>query len=140
MLLSACLLVFLSILLNNAFIQNSKSLVLLLNALENSDYSLRFSENKKDNYNKNVNITLNRIKEILTLARTSVMEQEKFFAAAVETVSTGIIICEHSGSVRNANKAAHRLLGLPSISHIKQLAFVDKGLDERIMLCRRMKA
>ncbi|SUB78572.1 sensor histidine kinase [Porphyromonas macacae] len=133
MLLSACLLVFLSILLNNAFIQNSKSLVLLLNALENSDYSLRFSENKKDNYNKNVNITLNRIKEILTLARTSVMEQEKFFAAAVETVSTGIIICEHSGSVRNANRAAHRLLGLPSISHIKQLAFVDKGLDERIM-------
>lgn len=132
-LISGIVLVICSIMLNHSFVKNSRSLVFLLNAMEHNDFSLRFSEYNRDSYGRNINKTLNKIKEILTNARTQVIEQEKFLAVAVETVSTGIIIVEEGGGIRNANRAARQLLSLPVLKHIKQLSFVEKGLEDRFM-------
>ncbi len=132
-LISGIVLLVCCVMLNHCFVKNSHSLVFLLNAMEHNDFSLRFSEYNRDAYSRNINKMLNKIKEILTNARTQVIEQEKFLAAAVETVSTGIIIVEEGGSIRNANRAARQLLSLPVLKHIKQLSFVEKGLEDRFM-------
>lgn len=132
-LISGIVLLVCCVMLNHCFVKNSRSLVSLLNAIEHNDFSLRFSEYNRDAYSRNINKTLNKIKEILINARTQITEQEKFLAVAVETVSTGIIIVEEGGSIRNANRAARQLLSLPVLKHIKQLSFVEKGLEDRFM-------
>jgi two-component system nitrogen regulation sensor histidine kinase NtrY len=45
----------------------------------------------------------------------------------VESVSTGIIITDEEGYVRNVNHSATELLGLSSLSHLNQLRNVDES-------------
>ncbi|WP_329904627.1 sensor histidine kinase [Porphyromonas pogonae] len=112
--------------------RSSESIILLLNAIENADYSLRFSEVKGDHFSKNINKTLNRIKEILSNARQEVMNNERFLSIAIETVSTGIIIMNESGYISLANQAAHRLLSLPILTHTSQLKSIATTLPDQL--------
>ena len=98
----------------------------LLNALENGDYSLHFSETKLSAREKEINMMLNWIKEILMKARKEVIENENFLSIILESVSTGIVIVNEKGIVQRVNHAALSMLGLPVFSHFNQLNRVNE--------------
>lgn len=110
----------------------NENILFLLNALENGDYSFRFSSTKLSIREKEFNKTLNRIKEILTNARKEVIENEKFLSLIVESVSTGIIIMDENGYINTVNKATLDILGLPVFTHVNQLSFINVDLPNHL--------
>ena len=108
----------------------NRNIVFLLNALENGDYSYRFYEGKTTTREREMYQVFNRIKEILENARKEVIENEQFLGLILESVSTGIIIADDSGIVRRVNQTALEMLGLPILTHLKQLHTIDETYPE----------
>jgi nitrogen fixation/metabolism regulation signal transduction histidine kinase len=118
------------LLLNKSYKKYNRNILFLLNALENGDYSFHFAETKLSTNEKELNVMMNRIKDILSAARKEVIENEKFLSLIVESVSTGIIIVDDRDIVQNINQAALDLLGLPVFTHIKQLRNINETTFE----------
>ena len=112
--------------LNKCYKRYNQNFIFLLNALENGDYSLHFSETNLSAQEKEINIMLNWIKEILMKARNEVIEKENFLSMIIESVSTGIVIANEKGIVNKVNKAALSMLGLHVFSHFNQLSRVNE--------------
>ena len=108
----------------------NSNVLFLLNALDNGDYSFHFSEDKLSRREKELNVMLNRIKEILVGARKDVVENEKFLSLIIESVSTGIIIMDEKGHVQTVNQSALDLMGLPVFTHINQLSNVNETFPD----------
>jgi PAS domain S-box-containing protein len=116
--------------LKKCYSRYNQNIIFLLNALENGDYTYRFSEYKSSIREREMNMTFNRIKEILENARKEVIENEQFLSLILESVSTGIIIADDGGIVRKVNRTALEMLGLPVFTHLKQLQSVDETYPE----------
>lgn len=115
----------------------NQNIIFLLNALDNGDYSFNFSTTKLSSREKDFNIMLNRIKEILANARKEVIENEKFLSLIIESASVGIVIMDDRGGVQTVNHSALELLGLPVFTHVNQLSNVNESFPD---LFRNLKA
>ncbi|WP_165024233.1 sensor histidine kinase [Dysgonomonas sp. ZJ279] len=116
--------------LQNHYKKFNQNILFLLNALDNGDYSFNFAESKISKREKELNQMLNRIKEILSRARTEIIENEKFLSLIIESVSTGIILLDERNNIKSVNHATNKLLGLPVFTHLNQLATVDETFPE----------
>lgn len=114
----------------NKFNQN---ILFLLNALDNGDYSFHFTESKLSAREKELNLMMNRIKEILSRARKEVIENEKFLSLILESVSTGILIVDSKNIIKASNQASHKLLGMPVLTHLKQLINIEEDLAYKLI-------
>jgi nitrogen fixation/metabolism regulation signal transduction histidine kinase len=123
--------------LARCYAQYNKNIIFLLNALENGDYSYRFSENKLSVREREMNMMMNRIKEILSEAREEVIANEHFLSIIIESVDTGIIIMDDRGIVHSVNRSALEMLGLPVLSHVEQLQTVNESLPQIFMNFQR---
>ncbi|MDR2805180.1 MAG: PAS domain-containing protein [Dysgonamonadaceae bacterium] len=117
--------------LNGCYRRYNSNILFLLNALENGDYSFHFSETKLSIREREMNRMMNRIKDILSVARKEVIENENFLSLILESVSTGIIIVNDRGIVQKVNQAALDMLGLPIFSHLNQLHAVNESYPEQ---------
>ncbi|MDR2086033.1 MAG: PAS domain-containing protein [Dysgonamonadaceae bacterium] len=102
----------------------------LLNALENGDYAFHFPETELSTREKEMNRSMNRIKEILANARKEVIENENFLSRILESVSTGILIVDDRGIVQRVNRTALDILKLPVFSHVNQLQTINETYPE----------
>lgn len=109
----------------------NQNILFLLNALDNGDYSFHFTESKLSSRERELNVMMNRIKDILSRAKKEVIENEKFLSLIIESVSTGILIVDTNGIVQISNQASHQLLGMPILTHLKQLKSIEDGLPEK---------
>jgi len=110
---------------NRQYRKFNHNIIFLLDALNNGDYSFHFSETQLSAREKELNMVMNRIREILANAREEVMENERFLSIIVETVPVGIIIMDEYGGITTVNRTALQWFGLPSISHVNQLNRVN---------------
>jgi nitrogen fixation/metabolism regulation signal transduction histidine kinase len=122
--------------LNDCYRKYNANILFLLQALDNGDYSFYFSETKRSAREKEMNQMLNRIRVILTNARKEVIENEHFLSLILERVTTGIVLVDDRGIVRQVNRAALNLLGLPVFSHLKQLHTMDASYPQRFQSLR----
>jgi PAS domain S-box-containing protein len=116
--------------LKKCYSRYNQNVIFLLNALENGDYTYRFSEHRSATREREMNMTFNRIKEILENARKEVIENEQFLSLILESVSTGIVIVNERGIVLKVNRTALEMLGLPVFTHLKQLQAIDETYPE----------
>lgn len=107
-----------------------KDLTLVLNAIENGDYSLRFSEEGKSQSHRTLNRTLNRIKEILSHSREEAIAGEQFLSHVIERIPVGILIAAPEGYVYSTNTMLLQLLGVPILTHLSQLSQVSPDLPQ----------
>lgn len=128
--LPALLLVICLSALSHQYNKYNQNILFLLNALDNGDYSFHFTETKMSVREKELNMMLNRIKDILTNARKEVIQNEKFLSLIIENVTTGIVIVTERGNVRTVNQMALRLLGLPVFTHLNQLNAINESYPE----------
>ncbi|MDR1525904.1 MAG: PAS domain-containing protein [Tannerella sp.] len=116
--------------LNKCYKRYNRNFHFLLDTLENGDYTFHFPETKLSLREKEMNMMMNRIKEILIKARKEVIENENFLSLILESVSTGIIIVDDRGIVQRVNRTALDMLGLPVFSHINQLRTINETYPE----------
>lgn len=100
----------------------------MLDALEDKELNFRFDESRV--IGRNFNRTLNRLRNIFDKERREIIEQEKYFGQMLDHVNTGIAVVNHSGQVSYCNKTALSLLGIATLSHIRQLRTVGESLYE----------
>lgn len=135
--LCALLFLFSLVQLHRHYSKFNKNILFLLNALDNGDYSFHFSTTKLSKRERELNHMMNRIKEILSSARQEVIENEQFLSHIVQKIPTGILILDKFNHIKEGNRAAGRLLGLPVFTHLNQLKVIDEKLPD---LFRSLKA
>ena len=99
----------------------------MLDALEDKELNFRFSE--KAFFSRGFNKTLNRLRVIFDKERQEISEQERYFGQMLDYVQTGIMVVD-AGKVNYCNRTALSILGISSISHIRQLSIISPSLYE----------
>ena len=109
------------------FRSGTRKISFLFNAIENGDYSFRFtSSDPKDRFN----LMLNYIKELLVKARDEVMEKERYYERILNHVDTGIVVLNEKGNIYQVNKRALELLRLSVLTHVNQLQRTSDRLPD----------
>ena len=121
---------------NRQYRKFSHNIIFLLDALNNGDYSFHFSETMVSEREKELNMVMNRIKEILTNAREEVMENEKFLSNIVEIVPVGLIMMDEHGGIATVNRTALQWFGLGSLTHVNQLGRVHATYPDMFVKMR----
>jgi len=112
-------------LLTPSYKQVSKKLSYVLRALQNDDYHFHFPENLNNKAERDFNISLNKIHNLLQTARLTAIEQERYYELILNDIRTGILAIDERGHVYQYNRSALRLLGLSIFTHINQLEKID---------------
>ncbi len=105
-----------------------RKIALLLDALENGDTSIKFPVSN----DRDVNVMLNRISEVLKRIRIETGEKERYYELILDRVGAGVLSVYDNGVVFQVNKAALSLLGLDVLTHMRQLERVCADLMHRI--------
>ncbi|WP_106827754.1 sensor histidine kinase [Parabacteroides pacaensis] len=108
--------------------RNARKVAFMFDAIDNDDYTFKFPPATLTKSDNKVNLTLNRIKDILLKAKADAIEKEKYHEIILNCVNTGILVVDDKGYVFQTNNEAHRLLGLSVLTHLAQL----KKLDEKL--------
>ncbi len=107
-----------------------KRLMFVFNAVQNNDYSFRFTENPRYTQYAFVNQSLNRIKEVLDNAKLQIKEREQYFQLIMECANVGIVVVMENGTVAQTNTKALRIVGMERLNHIDQLRILSEELCE----------
>ena len=107
-----------------------KRLMFVFNAVQNNDYSFRFTENPRYTQYAFVNQSLNRIKEVLDNAKLQIKEREQYFQLIMECANVGIVVVMENGTVTQTNSKALRIVGMERLNHIDQLRVLSEELCE----------
>lgn len=113
-----------------------RKITYMLDALEDKEVNFRFDENRI--FNRRLNKTLNRLRTLFEKERYEIIEKETYYSRMLDHVKTGIIVIEtgseskrsNPGQILYTNKAAMDMLGITSLSHIRQLKNIDPSLYE----------
>ncbi|MDR0559435.1 MAG: GHKL domain-containing protein [Prevotellaceae bacterium] len=122
--------------MNRCYRRYSQNILFMLNALENGDASFRFSGAKLSVRERELNVVMNRIKDILANARKEVIENEHFLSIILESVSTGVVIFDDAGIVHKVNRGALNMLGLPVFTHVNQLHAIREDCPQLFLSLR----
>lgn len=115
---------------------HTRKVLFMLDAIENNDNAIHFSETEETADARLVNRALNRVAHILYNVKSETAQQEKYYELILDCVNTGIIVLNDSGSVYQKNSEALRLLGLDVFTHVRQLNRVDMRLMDILTRCR----
>jgi nitrogen fixation/metabolism regulation signal transduction histidine kinase len=105
-----------------------RELSYFLDAVENEDSTLFFSEDVGHEPTKKMHESLNRLNRLIQEVKLSSREQERYYGILLEQVSTGIVEVNNKGNILLANRAAKELLNYPFLTHVEQLRRVDSNL------------
>lgn len=114
---------------------HTRKVLFMLDAIENNDSSIHFSETDETADTRLVNRALNRVAHILYNVKNETAQQEKYYELILDCVNTGILVLNDSGSVYQKNSEALRLLGLDVFTHIHQLSRIDMHLMDILAHC-----
>lgn len=135
-LLLTLLVVWLAVWQHRLYENNAKNLLFLLDAIENNDTSIHFSEDVMGKNQLLVNRALNRVAHILYQVKHETAQREKYYELILDCVNTGIVVFNDRGAVYQKNREALRLLGLEVFTHVRQLERTDASLASLLEHCR----
>lgn len=115
---------------------HTRKVLFMLDAIENNDNAIHFSEEDDTADARLVNRALNRVAHILYNVKSETAQQEKYYELILDCVNTGILVLNDNGAVYQKNSEALRLLGLDVFTHVRQLSRVDARLTDAIGTCR----
>ena len=113
--------------------QNIRKLTYLFDSIENGDYAFKFTEYDGSYSDNMLNLSLNRIKDILVHARMETIQREKYYAEILDRVGTGVLVINAKGNVYQINRSALRMFGLPVVTHVNQLSVIDRTVSRTIL-------
>lgn len=87
-----------------------RKVLFMLDAIENNDNAIHFSETENTADARLVNRALNRVAHILYNVKSETAQQEKYYELILDCVNTGILVLNDNGAVYQKNSEALRLL------------------------------
>jgi len=108
--------------------RTNQKIAFFFDAVRNDDSTLNFPENTGNKSLSELNVSLNKVNELIKNIKFELQEQEQYFKTILEHVSIGIITYNEKGSIYLSNTAARELLNREHLTHINQLMQVDKKL------------
>ena len=75
----------------------------MLNAIENDDFSFKFSSDSPLRSDILVNRTLNRITAIIQKAKVDAVQKEKYYELILNSVNTGIVVADENANIFQTN-------------------------------------
>lgn len=122
--LSICTIAFIAWLVIKLFGRSMSKITFMFNAIENDDFTFRFAENMSISTDRIFNASLNRIRDMIQLAKESIAERERYYEQILSQSSSGIVVADNRGVVYQTNDAALNLLGIHTLTHIRQLEII----------------
>lgn len=107
--------------------RSDRCLRLLLDALRNGDTSVKFPEYGS---RAQANAMLNEIRDIVAAAAADTAARERYYEVILDRIDTGVVVVDGRGHVYRHNPAALRLLGLDVLTHVSQIARVNRNLAQ----------
>lgn len=126
------LLVLVVVRLCKLYSHNTKKITLMLDAINNNDYTFKYVTDGYNNDDSMISKSLNRITQILFQAKAEVVQREKYYELILNNVRTGIIVVDDDGNIYQSNREALRLLGISILTHVKQLKKADSSLADTV--------
>ncbi len=112
------------------YLMHARQVIFMLNAIENDDFSFKFSSDSPLRSDILVNQTLNRITAIIQKAKVDAVQKEKYYELILNSINTGIIVADENGNIFQTNNEALKLLGLSVFTHLKQLYKISPDLPD----------
>ena len=112
------------------YLMHARQVIFMLNAIENDDFSFKFSSDSPLRSDILVNRTLNRITAIIQKAKVDAVQKEKYYELILNSINTGIIVADENGNIFQTNNEALKLLGLSVFTHLKQLYKISPDLPD----------
>jgi len=104
----------------------------LLDAIEDGEVNFNFDESKFGQ--KQLNRTLNRLRQFFTKEKEDIEERERYFGKMLDGVQSGVIAYDtEDESVLYSNKAALSMLGFSGLSSLRQVG----NLSEEVLAAFR---
>lgn len=114
----------------------NQKITYFFNAVENEDSTLYYPEKVTNGAVKELNKSLNKVNRLIQETKLKSKEHEKYFAALLEQVATGVVVINKTGHILQANSTAKKLLNYNTLTHIVQLKRVDKNLYQAFSILR----
>ncbi|MFV0590653.1 MAG: sensor histidine kinase [Draconibacterium sp.] len=108
--------------------RTNRKIAYFFDAVRNEDSTLNFPGNTGNKSLNELNVSLNKVNELIKTIKFELREQEQYFQTILEHLSTGIITYNEKGTIFLANAAAKNLLGHEYLTHINQITRIDKKL------------
>ncbi len=108
--------------------RTNTKIAFFFDAIRNDDSTLNFPEKTGNKSLNELNSSLNKVNELIKNIKFELQEQEQYFKTILEQVSIGIISFNENGNIYLSNTAARNLLGHEHLTHINQIAQIDRKL------------
>jgi len=113
--------------------RTNRELAKFLIYLKEKDTSLALSAPSLEKTFEGLMVSFKSLMDDIQTARIEKEQQFQYMKILVEHLNTGLISFNDSGVVEIANQAACRMLHLPSLNHLNQLAKLSQPLPELLM-------
>lgn len=111
----------------------TEKVTFMFGAIENEDYTFKFSEKVNSIDDQMFNRSLNRIKEIMVKARNEQTEREKYYENILNYISIGVLVLDPAtGIVFQSNRAAQEILGIDTLTHVNQLLILSAEIPTKL--------
>ncbi|MGP1437059.1 MAG: sensor histidine kinase [Phocaeicola sp.] len=104
---------------------------LMLEAINNNDYTFRLPTMGFDSGEKALQRTLNRFGVLMGEQKQNQIQQEKYYEQILSTVTTGVIVLDDENRIIQTNAAAVQLLDLPALGTLQQLERYGHDVGEK---------
>ena len=104
---------------------------LMLEAINNNDYTFRLPTMGFDSGEKALQQTLNRFGVLMGEQKQNQKQQEKYYEQILSTVTTGVIVLDDENRIIQTNAAAVQLLDLPALGTLQQLERYGHDVREK---------
>jgi len=108
--------------------RTNRQIAFFFDAIRNDDSTLNFPQKTGNIALNELNISLNKVNELIKHIKFDLQEQEQYFKTILEHISTGIITFNEKGNIFLSNTSAKNLLEREHLNHIDQIASIDKRL------------
>ena len=117
--------------------RHTRKLLFLLEAIENNDTSIRFTEPGRHDKEPehSVNEALNRLATMLHRIKQQTAQQEKYYELILECAGSGILVINRRGDICQKNSEALRLLSMEVLTHLDQLNRISPPLSQQLHNC-----
>lgn len=105
----------------------------MIDALEDGETNFRYDEDRL--WGRHTNRILNRLRGVFEKEKRNIIDSERYYSLILDHVKTGIVVIEDSGRgvskgrVRYCNAMALNMMGLTSLTNVRQVAKVSRELE-----------
>ena len=115
---------------------SQQRLLFLIQAFENNDSTVHYSETEGNSEVREMNRALNLLNVLKNEVKRNIVQKEKYYELIMDCISSGVLVLNDNRAVYQKNREALRLLGLNVLTHLAQLKQVDVHLAQLLANCR----